>query len=259
MKTDTKFPTRWLAACLVSVAALDPAQALTPTEASGVLYMKQEEKLARDVYQALAVRWDHVTFRNIAIAEQRHMDAIDGLIARYGLTDPTPAEPGRFSIPELQKLHDGFVAQGGVSLADALRVGVLIEQTDIDDLEEALAGVAEPMIRRVFVNLLRASGQHRRAFGTAAGTVDENGDVTPGGTTCPGGGTCLGPNGGRGRAQGMGCGMNGRRNGAPCVDGARADCPKDGICPNPECPVDGPATDGTRSSGPGTPRRAGRR
>ena len=248
-----------MAACLVSLVTLGSAQALTPTEASGVLYMKQEEKLARDVYQALAVRWDHVTFRNIAIAEQRHMDAIDGLIARFGLNDTSPVEPGRFSIPELQNLHDRLVAQGGVSLAEALRVGGLIEQTDIDDLQEALAAAVDPAIRRVFSHLLRASFQHRSAFEVAAGTVDENGEVVAGATPCPGGGTCAAAQGGRGRGPGLGNGGNGRRNGNPCGAGALADCPKDGVCPSPECRVEGTATDGGRPASPAPQARSGRR
>lgn len=56
------------------------------------------------MYQALSAQRGHVTFVNIALSEQRHMDAVDGLIRRFGQQDTTPAEPGQFSIPALQAL-----------------------------------------------------------------------------------------------------------------------------------------------------------
>lgn len=155
-----------LAAVLMS-GFVSAASALTTTEASSILFMKQEEKLARDVYQALYAKWGHVTFANIAVSEQRHMDAVDGLIARYRLTDTTPKEAGKFTYPELQALYDQLVALGSTSLENALAVGVLIEQTDIEDLQAALKTTRERPIRNVFSNLLNGSYNHLAAF-TAA-------------------------------------------------------------------------------------------
>ena len=40
------------------------ASALTSTDAANLLFLKQEEKLARDVYQVLYAKWGHMTFRN---------------------------------------------------------------------------------------------------------------------------------------------------------------------------------------------------
>ncbi|HEY9171717.1 MAG TPA: DUF2202 domain-containing protein [Verrucomicrobiae bacterium] len=155
-----------LAAVLMS-GFVSAASALTTAEASSILFMKQEEKLARDVYQALYAKWGHVTFANIAVSEQRHMDAVDGLIARYRLTDTTPKEAGKFTYPELQALYDQLVALGSTSLENALAVGVLIEQTDIEDLQAALKTTRERPIRNVFSNLLEGSYNHLAAF-TAA-------------------------------------------------------------------------------------------
>ncbi len=165
MKTTT-FTKFMLAAALLG--ALTPAAlALTATESASILFMKQEEKLARDVYQALHVQWCHVTFANIAGSEQRHMDAVDNLIARYRLTDPTPAAAGKFTYPELQSLYDELIALGSKSLEDALAVGVLIEQTDIADLKAALATTRERPIRNVFSNLMDGSYNHLAAFTSA--------------------------------------------------------------------------------------------
>jgi hypothetical protein len=150
------------AAVLIGLAT--GASALTQDDVDAILFMKQEEKVARDVYHALHAKWGVAIFANIASSEQQHMDAVSGLIARYKLNDPTPAAPGVFSIPELQALHDQLVAQGSASLKDAIAVGVAIEQEDIADLREAIAATRERPIKNVFSNLLNASLNHLAAF-----------------------------------------------------------------------------------------------
>ena len=162
MKTTT-FTKAIVAAVLMS-GLVSAAFALTATESSSILFMKQEEKVARDVYQVLYAKWGHVTFGSIAVSEQRHMDAVGNLIARYRLTDATPAEAGKFTYPELQALYDELIVLGSKSLEDALAVGVLIEQTDIADLKEALKTMREKPIRNVFSNLLDGSYNHLAAF-----------------------------------------------------------------------------------------------
>lgn len=153
-----------IAAAAVICGFVSSASALTTTEASNILFMKQEEKLARDVYQAMFAKWGHVTFANISVSEQRHMNAIDNLIARYLLTDTTPTESGKFTYPELQALYDELIAKGNESLKAALEVGVLIEVTDIEDLQNALKVTRERPIRNVFSNLMDGSYNHLAVF-----------------------------------------------------------------------------------------------
>ncbi len=257
MKTNLRNHAQWLVAGLFSVAATLSASALTPAESTSVLYMKQEEKVARDVYQALFNRWEHATFGNIVTAEQRHMDAIDRLIARYGLTDTTPVEPGRFSIPELQKLHDDLLAQGNASLTDALQVGVKIEEADIADLKEAIGLTREPMIQRVFGNLLRASGHHLSAYQAALGGDGKVGCANAPATACPRGGVCR-------ASDGVGCPSVCGRDGERCREvgaGNRpsATCPKDGNCPAGQGPKGCVSAQEPSPSPMGTPLRRGRR
>jgi len=165
MKTMTLI--KGLMAALVLGGFTSTAVALTQADATNILFIKQEEKVARDTYQALYARWGHATFANIAASEQRHMDAMDGLIARYNLTDTTPAEAGQFTIPELQALYDELVAFGGESLENALLVGVLIEETDIEDLQKAIRSTREKPIKNVLGNLLDGSYNHLDAFNRA--------------------------------------------------------------------------------------------
>lgn len=140
------------------------AWAITPAEEASVLFMKQEEKLARDVYQVFHGQWGARIFGNFAASEQTHMNAVDTLIARYELDDPTPAEPGEYTYPELQELYDQLVVDGAESLAAALEVGVAIETKDIADLRNSLAVTTDANVRRVFSNLLNGSLRHLAAF-----------------------------------------------------------------------------------------------
>jgi hypothetical protein len=146
------------------------ADGLSAEEAEGILYMREEEKLARDVYRTLYEQWGLPVFQNIANSEQAHMEAIKTLIDRYGLDDPVADhDVSEFSNPTLQSLYDELTASGRESLAAALRVGTTIEEIDIIDLEEYLSQTDEADIARVYENLMRGSRNHLRAFVSALG------------------------------------------------------------------------------------------
>ncbi len=140
-----------------------PAGDLSADEAASLIFMREEEKMARDVYHALYAVWGQPTFVNIAASEQAHMDEIKVLLDRYGLDDPAQ-DAGVFTNPELQALYNQLVAQGSISLADALKVGAAIEEIDILDLQERLALTDNLDIQTAFNNLLRGSASHLRAF-----------------------------------------------------------------------------------------------
>jgi hypothetical protein len=138
---------------------------LSTEEIEGILYMREEEKLARDVYLTLYEQWGLSIFQNIANSEQTHMDAIKTLMDRYGLDDPvTGNDVGEFSDPALQSLYADLVATGRQSLADALRVGATIEEIDILDLEKYVSQADAGDIQRVYESLTRGSRNHLRSF-----------------------------------------------------------------------------------------------
>lgn len=141
-----------------------PTAALSEADADGILYMREEEKLARDVYLTLYDTWGVAVFQNIARSEQTHMDAVSTLIDRYGLIDPASSEIGVFTNPDLQALYDQLVAQGSQSLADALRVGAAIEEIDILDLQTHLTETDQADIQIVYNSLMKGSRNHLRAF-----------------------------------------------------------------------------------------------
>jgi hypothetical protein len=139
--------------------------ALTDDEQESLTFMREEEKLARDVYQYLFDKWQLAIFNNIAASEQKHMDAIYNLLVRYNIPDPAASNTvGVFTNAELQSLYNQLISQGSQSLEEALQVGVLIEQTDIADLQEGLAETTHRDIANVYSNLLKGSNNHLRAF-----------------------------------------------------------------------------------------------
>ena len=152
-------------------------QPLTTTEIDTLLFVREEEKLARDVYLTLDDRYGQKVFENIATkAEQQHMDVMGTLVARYNLVDPvTDNTVGVFTDPALLGLYQDLVMRGSTSLLAALNVGGFIEEYDINDLQEAIdeakAGSNPADIILAYENLMCGSRNHLRAF---VGQVQKN-------------------------------------------------------------------------------------
>lgn len=140
---------------------------LSEAEKAALAYMREEEKLAHDVYLTLSEIWGLATFQNIASSEQAHTEAIKLLIDSYGLPDSAIAEVGKFTNPDLQALYNTLIERGSQSLAEAIKVGGAIEEIDILDLQERLSQVDNTDIQQVFNNLLRGSTGHLKAFANA--------------------------------------------------------------------------------------------
>jgi len=140
-----------------------PTASLTVDETAGLLFMYEEEKLARDVYNALFATWGQSTFQNIAFSEQTHMDAVMALLVQYGIEVPGDAA-GIFKDASLQALYNSLLTTGNLSLADALKVGATVEEVDIMDLQSHLELTVNPDIKLVYNNLMNGSYNHLRNF-----------------------------------------------------------------------------------------------
>ena len=160
-----------------TLTAVAPA-ALSAEEASSLAFMREEEKLARDVYAAMYSRWGNNVFANIGASEQVHMDAVELLLTRYALPDPAAATlPGQFDNSMLQGLYDALVASGQASLVAALQVGAEIEDLDIRDLRAIKATVDNADLLLVYESLEKGSRNHLRAFHD--NLVSQGGSYTP--------------------------------------------------------------------------------
>ncbi len=136
--------------------------------------MREEEKLARDVYLAMEQTWGDAVFGTIAQAESRHMAALAGLLKQYGVADSIVDDtPGRFPSAKFQQLYDSLVQTGSGSLVDAYKVGLKIEEMDIADLRAVARTTSNRDASLVLENLERGSRNHLRAF--AGRLLDANG------------------------------------------------------------------------------------
>ena len=209
-------------------AQINSNKALSEQETRGLLRMVEEEKLAGDVYQTLYEKTGVHNFGNIVRSERQHQNAVRNLLQNYGIADPSAGKKvGEFSDPEFTKLYQQLVAQGSRSTVDALKVGTLIEELDIADLNTLTRQTQRTDMLRVYENLNRGSRNHlrsfdstlKRQFGASAyqpqhltqaqynaiiSSAHERGGMAGG----MGGGR--GMNGGSGAGAGMGSGM-GRR------------------------------------------------
>jgi hypothetical protein len=143
---------------------LPASGSLDANETNALFFMREEEKLAHDVYVTLSAQWGLPIFQNISQSEQTHTDAVKALIDRYNLQDPALNGVGVFTNPDLQALYNTLIARGHQSLSEALRVGAAIEEIDILDLEKYLSQIDNTDIQQVFTNLKSGSYNHLNAF-----------------------------------------------------------------------------------------------
>lgn len=142
-----------------------PIENLNENEINGLLLMREEEKLARDVYTFLEKKWGMKIFSNIASSEQTHTDAVKTLLDRYGLADPVKNDSiGAFTSDKISQLYKQLTEKGEKSLLDALIVGATIEDLDINDLNKLASETNNLDIINVYENLNRGSRNHMRAF-----------------------------------------------------------------------------------------------
>lgn len=154
-----------LAFFVVTSASWADEGALSADEIKYLTFMREEEKLARDVYLVLYQEWGATVFANIALSEQQHTDVVRDLIHAYGLQDPVVDDRiGVFVDPELAHLYETLVERGRESIVEAFYVGALIEEVDMEDIQHALDVSDDKALLTVYDNLMRGSRNHLRAF-----------------------------------------------------------------------------------------------
>ncbi|MDP5104807.1 MAG: DUF2202 domain-containing protein [Polaribacter sp.] len=144
---------------------------LTQKDSDALLFMLEEEKLARDTYEYLDNFWGIYQFSNIKLSEQTHMNAIVSLLDKYGV-EYNILPMGQFSNEKLQNLYNQFVLDGQLNTANALQIGATIEDLDIVDLEEYITATSNQSIIDVYENLQCGSRNHLRSFVSALTNSD---------------------------------------------------------------------------------------
>lgn len=137
---------------------------VSDTEAAGLLFMREEEKMARDVYSYLYDKYKLVVFKNISKSENLHMTSVLRLITGFNIPDNSSNNPGEFTDAHINELYNQLIEMGEASEIEALKVGVLIEQTDIADLKTELESVQNSSVKTLYTNLMAGSNAHLKAF-----------------------------------------------------------------------------------------------
>ena len=138
----------------------------TKEDNAALLFMLEEEKLARDTYTFLNDIWEINQFSNIKKSEQSHMNAVIDLLDQYSISY-TLLPYGEFIDQDIQKLYDQFIDYGSENRANALEVGANIEDLDIVDLVNYIDATTNSAIIKVFESLQCGSRNHLRSFVTA--------------------------------------------------------------------------------------------
>lgn len=142
-----------------------PKETLSIAEIEGLTYLREEEKLAGDVYYKLYERYGVKIFNNIYNSEITHTNAVFQLLTKYALTDPVGTNSiGVFKDTALQNLYNILIAKGNISLQNAYLVGATIEDVDLYDIKIKASTVDNQDIKLVYDMLAKGSRNHMRAF-----------------------------------------------------------------------------------------------
>jgi len=137
---------------------------LTQAEKDDLAFLREEEKLARDVYLFSYDKYGEDIFNSISQSEQKHMDKVLSLLRKYKLADPAHAERGVFSNSVLQGLYNDLITQADSSLIEALKAGATIEDLDIKDIDLNMSRTDKEDIQNVYIKLGCGSNNHMRGF-----------------------------------------------------------------------------------------------
>lgn len=139
---------------------------ISAEERQTLLFTREEEKLAHDVYVYAFDKYGLTIFQNIANSESSHVLSVLGVMETYQIQDPLSGSTtlGKFTDPILNDLYADLTARVDLSLNESIKVSLFIEDLDIYDLENALSETDNPIISAVYSNLKCGSYNHMRAF-----------------------------------------------------------------------------------------------
>lgn len=145
-----------------------PVNVLDEQTIADIILLREEEKMARDVYYTMSIIYDLSVFPNISWSEQQHMNLVAKLLERYGLPDPAAGMAiGEFEDEWVQETYDWLVDIGSQSLIDALWVGATVEDVDIWHLDHMIEHSADhdfDDVSLIIENMNAGSRNHMRSF-----------------------------------------------------------------------------------------------
>lgn len=122
---------------------------LDVNEKSHLIFMREEEKLARDVYLTLGTMYpDSIIFGKIDDSEQTHINAVKTILEKYGVDDPnTNDNVGAYTGEDygwyFTEKYNLLVERASISELEALYVGAFIEELDMVDINQCPEVIVE--------------------------------------------------------------------------------------------------------------------
>lgn len=153
-----------LSSCSDDQAEVTETGILSQQEEEDLKFSREEEKLARDVYLFSYDKYGNNIFNNIAQSEQQHMDQVLILLNYYQINDPASSAMGVFSNQELQDLYNELTTKSNLSIIDALEVGAIIEDLDINDLNILESRTTKSDLLSLYASLECGSRNHLRSY-----------------------------------------------------------------------------------------------
>lgn len=150
---------------------------LTANELKDLLFLREEEKLARDVYLFSFEKYNMQIFKNISNSEVQHMSNVLQLLNTYNIDDPASTEIGVFNNSALQAIYNELIEQSSISLIEALKVGDKIEDLDIRDLALNELRTDKSDLLSLYGSLKCGSINHLRSFHSQV--LQNNGEYMP--------------------------------------------------------------------------------
>lgn len=137
---------------------------LTELEKNDLLFLREEEKLARDIYIYAYTKYQNTVFNSISQSEQKHMDNVLSILNQYSITDPASTQIGVFNNAALQSLYNHLKSQVDISTSESLKVGATIEELDINDIDDFIANTSNSQLLNMYEKLNCGSKNHIRSF-----------------------------------------------------------------------------------------------
>jgi hypothetical protein len=137
---------------------------LTELEKNDLLFLREEEKLARDIYIYAYTKYQNTVFNSISQSEQKHMDNVLSILNQYSIPDPASTQIGVFNNAALQLLYNQLKSQVDISASESLKVGATIEELDINDIDNFIANTSNSQLLNMYEKLNCGSKNHIRSF-----------------------------------------------------------------------------------------------
>jgi len=151
---------------------LEYGQPLDTYTAWQLMYMHDQEKLARDLNRSFYFTWGEPIFASIAESEQRHMDILKSALDSYYLSALVETdEIGVFGAHHHKEAFAELIAQGEASLLGAYRAVGYLEEWDIDEFRDSIEFTQVQVLTNTYSNLLAGARNHLRVFASRSNSL----------------------------------------------------------------------------------------